>query len=281
VLCRDFDNKMGTPGATYRAVIFNPVPGPPMGPNTRLGFRYWLRGSDRLRVQIYSLSKGYHRQLVLSDLPQRQWQEATVYMTAARRPDGSGGALAADERIDDIQFYVDPAAELLIDDIVLYDAAEDAAAPFPRRIVFTGWFDTGRQGVEWPGNFEIVPHQPPQKWKAVQAVETPDKQARWIRLELRGPRPAGQRLALRFRYRLSGTDSMQMELASVGDVKRRTKLTLRQLQQDEWKEANVDCVPDLRDFPAAVDELVFRVPHDALLQIDDVLLYEPSHPASN
>jgi hypothetical protein len=146
LLCRDFDGQMGRRGATYRAVIFNPVPGPPMGENTRLSFRYWLKGTDRLRVQIYSLSNGYHRQLVREGLPQGTWQAATVDMTAARRPDGSGGALAADERIDDIQFYVDPAAELLIDDIVLYDAAATTeTAPFPRRLLFTGWFDTGRQ----------------------------------------------------------------------------------------------------------------------------------------
>jgi len=30
---------MGDPDAMYKAVIFNPVPGPPMGKNTRLTFR--------------------------------------------------------------------------------------------------------------------------------------------------------------------------------------------------------------------------------------------------
>ncbi len=132
VLSRDFDDQHGSRGATYRAVIFNPVPGPPMGPNTRLSFRYRLQGTDRLRVQIYSLTNGYHRHLVLTGLPQGQWQEATVDMTAAAGPTAAAARLAADERIDDIQFYVDPAAELLIDDIVLYEAAEAATAPFPQ-----------------------------------------------------------------------------------------------------------------------------------------------------
>jgi hypothetical protein len=74
-------------------------------------------------------------------------------MTATRRVDGSGGSLGADERIDDIQFYIDPRAEahLLIDDIVLYEAApEGETAPFPRRVIFTGWFDTGKQGASTP-----------------------------------------------------------------------------------------------------------------------------------
>ena len=106
VPCNDFDEKMGDPSALYKAVIFNPVPGPPMGRNTRLSFQYRLDRTDTLRIQIYSLSKGYHRQLTLTDLPQGQWQSATVDVTEARRPDGSGGALAEDERIDDIQFYV-------------------------------------------------------------------------------------------------------------------------------------------------------------------------------
>src|SRR6185295_13260695 len=106
-------------------------PGPPMGANTRLSFRYWLQSTDTLRVQIYSLTKNYHRFLALMNLPQRSWQSAAVDMTQARRPDGSGGPLAGDERIDDIQFYIAPDAELLIDDIVLYDAAASSPSPPP------------------------------------------------------------------------------------------------------------------------------------------------------
>ena len=69
-ITKDFDRKMGDQTKMYKAVIFNPVPGPPMGPNTRLSFRYHLKGTDTLRVQIYSLSKNYHRHLVLTDLTQ-------------------------------------------------------------------------------------------------------------------------------------------------------------------------------------------------------------------
>jgi inosine-uridine nucleoside N-ribohydrolase len=52
VLTNDFDDLQGDPKAMYTAVIFNPVPGPPMGAHTRLSFRCWLKGTDRLRVQI-------------------------------------------------------------------------------------------------------------------------------------------------------------------------------------------------------------------------------------
>jgi hypothetical protein len=173
-LTKDFDDKMGNQQATYRAVIFNPVPGPPMGPNTRLAFRYKLTGSDRLRVQLYSLTNNYHRFLSLDKVPQGEWRSVAIDMTEMRRPDGSGGPLSENERIDDIQFYVDRQAELLIGDIVLYEpAAVGETRPFPKRILFTGWFDTGKQGQEWPGDFEIVPHEKPRTWKAARSVVNP------------------------------------------------------------------------------------------------------------
>ena len=90
-LTNDFDDRMGDPTGMYTAVIFNPVPGPPMGKNTRLSFRAWIKGSDKLRVQIYSLSNGYHRHLTLKGLEQGKWLDLTVDMTHCRKPDGSGG----------------------------------------------------------------------------------------------------------------------------------------------------------------------------------------------
>ena len=144
---RDVDPKQKD--ANLNAVMFNPVPGPPMGKNPRLSFRYRLVGSDKLRVQIFSLTREDNYSILLANLPQNQWQAATVDMTRLTRNDGAAGHLSEDERIDDIQFYVEPPAQVTIDDIVLYDAAaEDEKEPFPARIIFTGWFDTGAQG-EW------------------------------------------------------------------------------------------------------------------------------------
>jgi hypothetical protein len=202
VLTEDFDDKQGDTKSMYRAVIFNPVPGPPMGPATRLSFRYKLLGTSELRVQLYSLSNGYHRYLSLADLPQGVWSVGTVDMTRMRRPDGEGGPLAADERIDDIQFYVDPRATVLIDDVMLYDAgAEDEKRPFPKRVIFTGWFDTGKQGKEWPGEFEIVPHDKPRTWKYARSVPGPDGKHR-LAVSLRGPRRLSAINELTYVYRL-------------------------------------------------------------------------------
>ncbi len=262
-----------------------------MGPRTRLAFRYHLSGTDALRVQIYTLTKGYHRRLTVKGLEQGRWAEATVDLTKARRADGTGGPLSEDERIDDIQFYAAPAAELLIDDIVLYDAADDAGAtesekkPFPKQIVFTGWFDTGKQGAEWPGDFEIVPHKPPLTWKAAKAVAAPDGKSHWLRVDLRGPRPLPAEARLRFRYFVRGAKSIGIELGAKG-VERRGTTTLTEAKEGAWAEADIDLGPAVRSLLAGrKDErdeamatmarvIVFWTAAAELL-VDDVLLYEP------
>ncbi len=273
VLTQDFDDLQGDMKTMYTAVIFNPVPGPPMGKNPRLSFRYKLHGTGTLRVQIYSLTKGYHRYLSLTKLPQDRWEWATVDMTAAHRPDGSGGPLSLDERIDDVQFYVDPRADLLIDDMVLYDGAlPGETRPFPKEFLYTGWFDTGKQGKEWPGTFDIVDKQG-SFWKAAKSVDNPDLGGPSIRLSLRGERPAGGKTQLFFRYRLTGADTMRVRLLDRG--KAITTASLKKLTSGAWAETTVDFVdgkPQARD---KVDEIQFLLPKGAELLIDDVLLYEP------
>ena len=253
MLTHDFDDLQGNRRAMYRAVIFNPVPGPPMGPRTRLSFRYWLQGTDRLRVQLYSLSNGYHRNLTLTGLEQGKWQDGTVDMTQMRRPDGSGGPLAEDERIDDIQFYADPRAELLIDDIILYDAAaEGEERPFPRRVLFTGWFDTGKQGGVWPGEFEIVLHAPPLKWKASRSVTDPAGGPPRLRVGLRGDRRlrlGPTRLTLR--YRLTSADRFGVELALKDKVIASAQAAAA--EKDKWAQTTVEFAAHARCDLAHVD----------------------------
>ena len=283
VLTQDFDDLQGDMKTMYTAVVFNPVPGPPMGKSPRLRFRYWLKGTSTLRIQIYSLTNGYHRYLSLRGLPQEKWETATVDMTAVRRPDRSGGPLSENERIDDVQFYVDPRAELIIDDIVLYDeATPDEQRPFPKSAYFTGWFDTGKQGQEWPGTFEIV-DKAGSVWKAARSVDNPDGGAPWIRLQLRGERPLGETTQLGFRYKLSGTDSLRVLLVNSKSRKTHT-VELKNLKQDLWSETTADFTAESRGSDGAsnkptpgesADEIHFLLPKGAQLLLDDVLLYEP------
>lgn len=269
VLTQDFDDRMGDTKAMYRAVIFNPVPGPPMGPRTRLCFRYKLTGTSTLRVQLYSLSNGYHRYLSLSGLPQGRWSEATVDMTQMRRPDGSGGPLADNERIDDIQFYVDPRADLLIDDIVLYEAAAAGETrSFPRQILFTGWFDTGKQGQEWPGTYSIVPHEKPRNWKAARAVTGPDGKP-WLRIGIRGERRLEGSPELFFRYRYSGVGPVTIELVH-SNTKKMVAAKSVKLSALDWHETTI-ALP--AEAGIKLDEIRFRLPAGADLWLDDLLLY--------
>jgi inosine-uridine nucleoside N-ribohydrolase len=272
VLTQDFDDKQGDTATMYRAVIFNPVPGPPMGPNTRLRFRYKLTGTDTLRVQLYSLTNGYHRYLSVSGLEHGKWAEGAVDMTRIRRPDGTGGALAADERIDDIQFYVDPRAELLIDDVILYEAAlEGEKRPFPKRVIFTGWFDTGKQGVEWPGEFEIIPHEKPRTWKAARSMARPAPRDPWLRIGLRGARQLPPAVEIKFKYQLVGAKTATVEFWDTRAGRVRT-IEWTPEKIGEWAETTIS----LPGADATADELRFTLPKGGQLTVDDVLVYEPA-----
>jgi hypothetical protein len=262
----------------YEAVIFNPVPGPPMAGNTRLSFRYFLTRTSTLKCQIYSLSNGYHRHLILKDLPQEKWQSVTVDMTQARRPDGSGGPLSKDERIDDIQFYVNPGEEVLIDDIVLYEPSptpKSEQRPFPKRMLFTGWFDTGKQGPghEWPGEFDIVLHQKPKTWDAAQSVKLKETGKNGIIVNMRGMRPLSQLNRLKFQCKLVGAEKIQVLIRNSQTQQTWEGGTLTSNSTD-WTEQFLDFKVDKEKQFA--DEIHFLMSSArGTLHVDDLLLYEP------
>jgi hypothetical protein len=259
-----------------------------MAGHTRLSFRYKLTGSNRLRVQIFSLSNEYHRCADLTEMRQGEWASATVDMTRLRRPDGTGGPLAADERIDDIQFYVAADADLLIDDVVLYEPGpKEESEPFPKRVLFTGWFDTGTRadvgkgksgsGNEWPGTFEIVAHEQLRTWKCARAAPPAEGGPTMLRIGLRGRRPIPQGVRLRFDYRIDGADALRVRLIdrSTGDVR---EAELNRLKRGEWSRASVDLSRAKGADGAAAahaDELELTAAAGATISVDDVLLYEP------
>jgi inosine-uridine nucleoside N-ribohydrolase len=271
MLTLDFDDLQGDLKTMYRAVIFNPVPGPPMGPRTRLSFRYKLTGTDVLRVQLYSLTNGYHRYLSLHGVEQGKWLDGCVDMRDMRRPDGTGGPLSENERIDDIQFYVPASAELLIDDMILYEAAADGEKrPFPARPVFTAWFDTGKQGKEWPGDFEIVPHEAPRTWKAAHSIADAEGKP-WIRVDMRGERPLDAKTELFFHYRTKGDKPVEVELYSRASKRSLGKATIK--PSAAWTTTTLSLDLSKIEQPMA-DEIRFR-PVEGELWIDDLLLYTP------
>jgi len=271
VLTQDFDDKQGNLKTTERAVIFNPVPGPPMGANTRLRFKYKLTGTHTIRVQLYSLTNGYHRYLSVSGLEQGKWLDGCMDMTDMRRPDGTGGALAKDERIDDIQFYVHPQAELLIDDVILFEAAPTGVSrAFPQRLLFTGLFDTGKQGKEWPGEFEIVNHEKPLTWKAAKSVLDKEGKPRLV-VGLRGPRKLDDQAELAFRYKFTGHGEIAVALSNGKGDATDPRASFKP-KSGEWSEVTLK-------FPvgkgAYAEAITFTLPEKSELLIDDLLLYTP------
>jgi inosine-uridine nucleoside N-ribohydrolase len=269
VLTQEFDDRQGEMKTLHTAVVFNPVPGPPMGKEPHLSFRYYLKGTDVLRVQIYSLTNGYHRCLTLKGLEQGKWLDGNVDMRDARKPDGTGGPLSENERIDDIQFYCDPRAEMLIDDIVLYDAAvEGEKRAFPKRVLFTGLFDSGKQGKEWPGSFEIAQKEG-YFWHAAKSVPHPDDmKLAWINIGLRGERPISDKTRLSFRCKIDKADAAMVRFGPTEVFTRVGPL------KAEWTDVDI-AMPPMETKTKSVREITFTVPAGATLWVDDLLLYEP------
>src|SRR5205823_5021934 len=104
-----------------------------------------------------------------------------------------------------------------------------------KRFLFTAWFDTGKQGKEWPGDFEIVAHEKPRTWKAAKSVMDTATGEPWIRLSLRGDRRLEGWVELSFRYRITGAEAMRVELLHTG-TKLEMKRELKDLKKDEWGE---------------------------------------------
>ncbi|HUW82481.1 MAG TPA: hypothetical protein VMZ31_06735 [Phycisphaerae bacterium] len=102
-------------------------PPKPVGEMTKLRFRYHVTGASAMTVQIFDMTDMDNRHIRLSDLPQGVWQTANLNFTRdAKRNDGSDTPFAAGHVVDDIFFFVSPDGDqdvdLLIDEVVLYDA---------------------------------------------------------------------------------------------------------------------------------------------------------------
>jgi hypothetical protein len=118
----------------------NPVPGPRMGKVNKLYLRYRLSGSTDATFQHFSLSSNDNidltdmdnRHIRLSGLKEGVWRTCYLDFTKnARRNDGTSTPFAAGHRVDDIFFFVKADGgtqpELLIDEVVLYDAGKQGA----------------------------------------------------------------------------------------------------------------------------------------------------------
>lgn len=114
---------VGREGGKDKLVQLQITPPKAVGARTRLRFRYHLTGASAMQVQIFDLTDMDNRHVRLRDLAQGEWTFVHVDFTRdGKRNDGSDTPFAAGHQVDDIFFFVDPGAELLIDEVVLYDA---------------------------------------------------------------------------------------------------------------------------------------------------------------
>ncbi len=280
----------------------NPVPGPRMGKVNQLYLRYFLRGGTEATFQHFSLTSEDNNHVRVGGLTEGQWSEVTVNFTRdGQRNDGTPGIpFQEGERMDDLKIFVGKPGDgkrydLAIDDVIFFATDPDLPPepePFPNRVIFLAAFDTGTTATEkpkyWPGEFEIVSDDLPSgsQWNVARAVPQPDTKGKWIRLPIVPPRPVGARTKLRFRYHLTGTSQMTVQLFDLTDGDNR-HIRLRDLEPGAWRTAYPDFTRDARrndgrntPFAAGhlVDDLFFFVQPEAggevNLLIDEVVLFD-------
>jgi len=280
-----------------RYVGINPVPGPRMGAVNRVYFRYYLEGTTDAQVQHFNLSENDNHHIRVSGLTEGEWSEVTLNFTAdSKRNDGSPGAMKKGDRMDDLKIYLGRFGdgkeyEIIIDDVIFF--AEDPSQPpevepFPNRVIYLAAFDTGEKDKYWPGSFEIVDRRLPADsyWRIARAVPHGNPRTKWIRLKIQPPKPVGEMTKLSFRYHLTGTSAMTVQIFDVTDMDNR-QIRLSDLPQGIWQTATLNFTRDARrndgsDTPFAaghvVDDIFFFVSpdgdQDVDLLIDEVVLYD-------
>ena len=298
-----------------RMTGINPVPGPCMGKVNYMYARYFLKGGTEATFQHFSLSSSDNNNIRVSGLTEGAWSEVTLNFTRdARRNNGSPDAFKDGERMDDLKVFVGKAEDeknydLILDDIIFF--AEDPALPpesepFPNRVIYVAGFDTGNNPKPkdkdtepekgpykyFPGTLEIVSKDLPagSYWSAAKAVPKKDGKGKLISLMIDAPKPVGEHTKLRFRYHLTGTSKLQVQIFDATDQDNR-HVRLKDLKQNEWTFVYVDFTQDGKrnsgkntPFAAGhlVDDIFFFVDPEGgaevNLLIDEVVLFDAGKP---
>ena len=136
--------------------------------------------------------------------------------------------------------------------------------------MFTGTFDTGKQGRHWPGDFEIIADAG-NFWKAARSIRSDVTGTPWLRIGLRGHRRLGRETHVSFRYRLTGSDAVDVRLVNSKTGKSQSTVA-KGLKTDQWSQTTLRF--DTRQL-SAIDEIHLLLPTNAELTVDDLLLFEP------
>jgi hypothetical protein len=100
-----------------------------VGERTKLRFRYHVTGARSMIAQIFDLTDMDNRHVRLQGLEEGKWTFAYVdFARDGRRNDGSESAFAAGHKVDDLFFFIAREADLHVDEVCLFDAADPAGA---------------------------------------------------------------------------------------------------------------------------------------------------------
>jgi hypothetical protein len=288
------------PYQNFSAIMtgINPVPGPRMGQVNHLYLRYHLTGGTEATFQHFSLSSNDNNHIRVSGLTEGRWAEVTMNFSAdARRNDGTPGVpFKEGERMDDFKVFAGKPGDarrhdLVIDDVIFFSsdpALPPEPEPFPNRVILLAAFDTGPKEKYWPGEFEIVEKDLPagSLWRVARAVPQKSGNGKWLRVQIDPVRAVGAHTKLRFRFHLTGSRRMTVQIFDLTDMDNR-HIHLDGLTTGAWQTRYLDFTNDARrndgsrtPFAAGhkVDDLFCFVQPDGAepveLLIDDVVLFD-------
>lgn len=95
-----------------------------VGANTKLRFRYWVKGASAMKVVLHDATANADRTVELKDIKQGDW--ATQYATFSQKEEiPGGGKFPTASKVDRLDFVVSgEGAELYVDEVVLFDAKQ-------------------------------------------------------------------------------------------------------------------------------------------------------------
>ncbi len=103
----------------------------PSGPNTKIRFRYWIKGPDMLAVRVHDATADRDVGPAMLGCPQGQWRTQYFSLSRDERTD-KGEPMPAGSLLDSVSFDCPLGGELYIDEVVLFDAGEPAPITIPR-----------------------------------------------------------------------------------------------------------------------------------------------------
>lgn len=157
-----------------------------------------------------------------------------------------------------------------------------------RGIVHQASFEGGSKSTHWPGDFDLVDSSSAGgRGRSARAVPRRERPGVFVSLPIQPPRPVGSQTVLRFRYHLTGADTLIVQIfdATVQDNRH---VLLEGIRQGRWTPMEIDFSRDSHrndgtnpsEFTKGnlVDDIFFFVEGpgaaNAVLHIDDVVLFD-------